>query len=184
MIDPGHGGTDPGCVSLDGTVLEKDLTYAVAQILKDKLEARDFTVYMTEFQTEEGGKVDALQRVAYTKEHEDVDVFVSIHVNSYAALESVHGIEIYCYERENSIEFSNTIITDLIAETGARNRGVKYDPLLIVTREIPVPACLVEIGFITNPEEFENMTNIVYQTKIAQGIAQGIETYFDTYIND
>ena len=104
---------------------------------------------------------------------------MSIHVNS-ATTEQANGIEVYYAETNNheyynvsSQEVAKSVLSELINQTGARNRGVKTAQHAVTRRSI-MPAILVETGFISNDAEIQKLVDSTYQNKLAEGIAKGI----------
>lgn len=70
----------------------------------------------------------------------------------------------------------------LIKETGATNRGIKNRPAIIVLNKTKNVSALVELGFLSNESELEEIKNLAYIDKLAQGIYNGIENYMDNYV--
>lgn len=96
VIDPGHGGKDPGAIGHGGT-FEKDIALAIGKQLRNRLERQDnFTVYMTR---EKDEKVSLSERVAFAKDRQ-ADLFISIHINSFP-LDNVNFIETYYFGPNN-----------------------------------------------------------------------------------
>ncbi len=177
VIDAGHGGSDGGAGrDFDGEYKkEKDINLAVALKTVDILRSNGVKVEMTRT----GDTYPTLTERSDYANSLDAAVFVSIHSNS-ASSESPNGIEVYYSEQNNSADYGTTskelagkILSALIAQTGAKNRKVKAENH-VVTRTSQMPACLVEIGFITNDAEMRNLLNPDYQYKLASGVAEGI----------
>ncbi len=172
VVDPGHGGTDPGT---NGSGFEeKDLNLAVSLKLQTALENAGFAVIMAR---SDDSYLGLLERAALTVE-EDAPVFVSIHCNSAANIPSANGIETYAGPDDaDDAELAGFIQKELIAATGAKDRGVKTSPLVVLTHNA-APACLVEIGFMSNSAECVKIADPAYQQKLADAVAAGIEAYF------
>src|SRR5699024_816784 len=164
-LDAGHGGTDPGA-SGHG-LKEKDLVLDIAKRTQDKLKAAGFTVIMSRT-TDKTVKLDER-----TKEANDLkaDIFVSIHANSFNSTAS--GIETWKMSQGPKAKESNTLASNLqneiIKKTKAKDRGVK-DGNLHVNRESKMPSSLVEVGFIDNKSEVNNLKKASYKNKLATGI--------------
>lgn len=175
VIDAGHGGKDPG--TSGGGHYEKTVTLAVAIKTQALLEAAGYEVIMSRT---DDTYPELLDRAALTTEN-DAPVFVSIHCNSAEKSPNASGIETYAAPDDaKDSEFAKYIQNALIAATGAKDRGVKTSRLIVLTHN-EAPACLTEIGFMTNTEECAKLWDESYQQKIAQGIVNGIEAYFAAY---
>lgn len=172
VVDPGHGGKDPGAVGDDNK--EKDLALAVAKKLKAKLEAAGAKVLMTRT----GDTYPTLSdRVAFSKKNK-ADVFVSIHFNSGSS--SANGIETYywtTYKNEKSL--ATYVQKEVIDSTGLNSRGVKTGNFQVI-RENNMQAILVELGFISNPDEEQIIATSEFQNDAAEGIANGLKAYFES----
>ncbi|MGV3051513.1 N-acetylmuramoyl-L-alanine amidase, partial [Streptococcus hyovaginalis] len=188
-LDAGHGGTDPGAVYF-GTH-EKALNLEIQKRVKSKLEAQGFRVELT--RSSDTG-LDLLPRSEKANKTSS-DIFVSIHFNA-ASTPSVNGIETYYYQsyaeypaRVNaqyhnnaqrlnlSASLASSIQSKLIANTGARNAGVKRQTFAVL-RETTAPAVLLELGYMSNNAEFAKISSAAYQEKLATGIVQGIADYY------
>ncbi len=170
VIDPGHGGSDPGAVS--NGLKEADINLAVALLVQDIIENAGINVIMTR----EDDKFISLDNRAGIANKSDAVLFVSIHTNA-AESDNISGIETYCYKTGGQSEqLANYIQTSAIGQTGASNRGVKTANYLVL-READIPAALVEMGFITTGKDRELLQEGEYQGKLADGIAQGILDY-------
>lgn len=178
ILDAGHGGSDPGAQGTDSSGVkrnEKDITLAITRLVRDKLEANGVWVIMTR----DGDTYPTLTERPDLANSKDAALFVSIHVNS-ATTEQANGIEVYYAETNNheyynvsSQEVAKSVLSELINQTGARNRGVKTAQHAVTRRSI-MPAILVETGFISNDAEIQKLVDSTYQNKLAAGIAKGI----------
>ena len=176
VIDPGHGGIDPGSV-MDDTY-EKDVNSEVALKLQSALDEAGYSVMMTRSEDE---SLSLLERAEFANEV-GADLFVSLHQNSYGEDNSVNGIEVYYNNSEKSIEseqIAQLIQAGLITETGAKDRGIRAYNGLVVTRETTMPSCLVEMGYMSNPIELSLMNSDSYQDKMVTGIVNGINQFFE-----
>ena len=92
---------------------------------------------------------------------------------------NVNGIETYsALTGLEGARLAKAIQSNLIDETGAKDRGAKKNALVVLSQNVG-PACLVEVGFMSNKAEFDKITNDDYQDQIAQGIVNGICDYLD-----
>jgi len=174
-VDPGHGGMDGGAVA--GDQKESDLNLAIGLYLRDYLEQAGLTVVMTrEDDTFVGGAWQAgLRERARISNDSDAVLFVSVHANSYSN-ESVRGITTLRNKNRypESDLLASLVQEETVTATGGVDRGVTDDGGLVVLNHTNVPACLIEVGFITNPEEYELLTQEQYRRVVAYGIANGV----------
>lgn len=167
VIDPGHGGKDPGATTKIG-VYEKDIALAVAlkvgALLKD-----DEVVY-----TRTEDVYVGLSERALIANQAQAGLFVSIHCNSVDD-ESAHGMEVYhhTHASEAAKRAARAIYDKLLPASGLRGRGVKSKDLAVL-RETKMPAVLVELGFISNPGDRAKLTDFTWQDDAALAIAEGI----------
>lgn len=173
VIDPGHGGKDPGAYSQTIQTQEKALALRTALLVRDKLASRGYDVTMTR----DSDWYPTLQDRSGQANNLDVDVFISIHYNS-AGTTSAAGIETFAYFTDDNRKLAEAIQAELIASTGATNRGVKNGNKLIVLNTTKVPAALLELGFLSNPNEAKKISEEYYQNTMAEAIATGIDKYF------
>ncbi len=172
VVDPGHGGSDPG--TNGGGTEEKAVNLAVSLKLKEALQNAGYEVIMAR-ETDE--YVSLVDRAALTVQA-DAPVFVSVHCNSAANIPSANGIETYAAPSDSDdAELAGYIQKAVISATGAKDRGVKTSSLVVLTHNT-APACLVEIGFMSNSEERAKITDPAYQQKLADAIAAGVDAYF------
>lgn len=185
-IDQGHNPTGYyNSGSSANGLYEQDLTFAIGVLLADMLEADGrFEVCLsrptadTVLGTDNNSSLDA--RVEGAKNFE-ADYFISLHTNSYgdlALVDKVSGFEIYTAENDSeSYRFGSSILSTLAASTNIRNRGMKIDADLRVLKNATMPAILIEMGFISNPDDAALMSE--NPELFANGIYNGILSYFD-----
>lgn len=171
-IDPGHGGKDPGACS--GEFKEKDLTLDISLTLKKRLSRyKNFKLFMTR-ETDESVSLHNRCEIANKNL---CSLFVSIHINS-ASNSSASGIETYVYgegDKSNGLLFQER----LIATTGEKDRGVKTNPLLYVLGSTDMTAVLLELGFINNFHDINNLRKATYRQTLVNAIESAICKYFD-----
>ncbi|MBM0742792.1 N-acetylmuramoyl-L-alanine amidase [Phormidium sp. CLA17] len=171
VIDPGHGGGDPGAIGIGG-LQEKEITLSVSQQVVALLKQKGVNAVLTRSGDQE---VELAPRVDFA-EQANADVFVSIHANSFTASRTdVSGIETY-YSSSDGLSLARTIQTNLLQELGARDRGVKQANFYVI-KYTDMPAALVEIGFVTGAEDAARLASATGRTKIAQAIARAILQY-------
>lgn len=169
-IDPGHGGYDPG-TSGNG-IIEKDLVLKIALSVKSKLEAKGIKVIMSRTTD----TYVSLEDRSKGANQANPDIFISIHVNSAGAV-SASGIETYYYKGIDK-DLAESLQSKLISYTGAKDRGAKFENFHVV-RETKMPSSLVEIGFLTNVNEANNMKSSSYQEKLSNAIVDGAVDYLN-----
>jgi len=181
VLDPGHGGSDPGAVS--GAIKEKDLNLSVALKTKSRLEGMGYSVIMTRYDD----TAVNLQERPQIANRANADVFVSIHHNSLTD-PTVYGLETYyCpqYSGEGKTmeqyPLANEIHNSILDATGANNRNIRQQSGFVVIRKTNMPAILIEGGYMSNPNELKLITSDYYQELIADGITKGINNYFEKY---
>ena len=176
VIDPGHGGFDPGAVGKNG-VKEKDVALAIALYLKDML-SPIVNVFLTrnkDCALGENVSSDLTARANYSNGIK-ADCFVSIHCNS-STNNAAKGAETYYIEGSvNGNRLANLIQKRLITDVKLQNRGIKTSNFAVL-RQTDMPACLVEIAFLSNKEEEQLLSDISFQKKAALSIAKGIAKY-------
>ncbi len=176
VIDPGHGGKDPG-TSYGKTAAEKAITLKVASLVKSKLEASGAVVKMTRV----GDTYPSLQDRVDIAKNNYAEMFVSIHVNS-ASSSSAKGTETYYSVSSNDNEkedfaLATAINNQIVKQANMNNRGVKRVDYYVV-KGLVLPAVLVELGFLTNEEDRNKLTSDKYVEIFAQAIYDGIVEYY------
>jgi len=175
VLDPGHGGRDPGSVA---SVIEKEVTLAVALRVRDLLRPAGVDVVLTRTtdQALDGVKSKDLQLRAQLA-GPGTQLFVSIHVNALEAQTALRGYGIETWWNPNhplSDDLANLLQRRVIETTGSFSRGLKSNQPLAVLKNSRVPAALVEIGYTSHPVDGLNLQNGNYLDRVALGIAQGI----------
>jgi N-acetylmuramoyl-L-alanine amidase len=185
VIDPGHGGSQKrggsspnNAVGPAGT-LEKDMTLTLGLMVTGLLANLGHAVRLTRSKDRNLGLAD---RAAVSRDFQS-DVFVSIHMNGFHD-PTVQGTE--TLHAPNATPPSKCLAAAVQAQvvraTGYRDRGVKPQSLGVLRPErhlAATAACLVEVSFLTNPEEETRLEDEAYQVKIAIAITEGITDYLD-----
>jgi N-acetylmuramoyl-L-alanine amidase len=171
VIDPGHGGKDPGTASAKGfeeKSVNLDVAQQIAQILRDK----GHRVIMTR-DSDEFIELDERAAVANRVK---ADIFVSIHADS-SAKSSTNGFTVYV---GRSGSWSSSKLADAIdnrmAQTGISSNGTKKADYRVLTHT-RCPAVLVELGYMSNRWEAKQLNNNDMQRRLAQAVAEGITDY-------
>jgi N-acetylmuramoyl-L-alanine amidase len=233
VIDPGHGGKDPGCVSRDKKTYEKDIVLDVGLRLRDKIQAAfpDVTVVMTR----DDDTFVELENRAVIANQASANLFISIHVNAVEKGTSANGYSIHTLgqsakkgndlfsknldlvKRENSVIMleedyearyqgfdpedpqsyiifnlmqnahlagSLTFADDVAKAMGTspikHSRGVNQDPFWVLWRTA-MPSVLVEVGFITNPDDLATMRSQKGRDGIAENLFKAFSTFKSRY---
>lgn len=194
VLDPGHGGSDKGATS-PRKIYEKLLTRNIANRVRNLLEARGYTIYLTR----EDDRTLSLDERTKIAARRHADVFVSLHADSAGKTAEGAGTFILALPNEysthsygngtasttaypgNQFDLANQALGKriqqyLIKSTGQNDRGVKRARFQVL-REAPCPAALVEMAFISNPKEERLVLSKNGQDKLARGIADGIAAY-------
>lgn len=176
VIDAGHGGVDDGC--LGAGVFEKDINLQIALHVQNELEAKGFQVMMLR-ESDEYLAVE--ERVELANSYQ-ADAYISIHQNTYEGTDkSVSGIEVWydgADDTRDNERLAKLVHQETVKSTGANERELWDIADYCVTNKTLMPACLIETGFLSNPEECRRLALPKYQEKIAEGIAEGIDLYF------
>lgn len=179
VLDAGHGGNEPGAES-DG-VLEKNLNLNIILKLDSILnEKGDIKVYLTRM---DDSNPSLKQRVDFTNKIK-ADLFVSVHQNSTGSgrTSDVNGTEVmYYHGNDNSVseEFAKKLQAELVKELGSQDRGLVPGDDILVLREAKSVAALVELGFVSNPQELLKLKDESYQQKAAEAISKVVIDFFE-----
>jgi len=169
VIDPGHGGTDPGATSGKYRIFEKDFTLSLAKKVYDRL-VREPTVRPV--MTRSDDTYPTLEQRVALANGLNADLFISIHGNKYNG--SVHGTETY-YFHERSLSFAQEVHRRVVAATGFADRGVRQKPFYVV-RETAMPSVLLEVGYLDHPANEEWLLKDDFQARVAEAIADAVKS--------
>lgn len=176
VIDAGHGGSEPGAVKQG--IYEKDLNLAIVLKLKELLDQHpEWKVYYTRTEDVHVSLYDRVDLANLS----DADLFISVHNNSTRTGEMTDysGTEVM-YDEDKAGEelgteaLSRILLEETVASCGSRNLGLALGHSIYIIRTSEVPVALVEVGFMTDPKELQQLNTAEYQQKVAQGIYQGI----------
>jgi N-acetylmuramoyl-L-alanine amidase CwlD len=171
-VDPGHGGTDHGAIGTKGT-REKDVTLAIATRLSRIMATNGMSVQMTRMKDLE---ILLRPRVEMANRN-DSDVFISIHANSFGSMRGVQGIETY-YFTDESYALAKSVHKHLVRSLKRPDRGVRKNNFYVV-HHTKMPAALIEIGYLSNPDEEAKLKDPAYQEQAAQAIYSGIREFLE-----
>jgi len=174
VIDPGHGGKDPGAISPFTGMYEKILALRASLLLKKELENEGFKVYMTRSTDE---YISLYERANMANEL-NANLFISMHINAHRNYDVKGSLVLYNpYTTQNSDKLANYIKNELVLKLGSQDRGIIERPNLIVIRETSMPAVLVELGFLSNKEEGKLLEQTWYLQNAASAIKEAIKKF-------
>ncbi len=174
-VDAGHGGSDPGAIGVPGTdgAMEKDITLATAIAVQKRLESLGAQVMMTR---SDDSNPSINERMDATT---DADLYISLHCNSIGYTQDANkpqGTEVYYYE-SRSAALAQALSANVSGYTGRTNRGAKFSNYR-VTLNSYAPAVLVEMGFLTNPVEYDDMSSKTGIFRTANAVGDSILAVF------
>lgn len=170
VIDPGHGGKDPGAIGL-GDVQEKDIVYSTSNHLVDQLKEAGANVITTR----SGDYFVSLDERARISNDYQTDAFISIHFDSFPLL-SVSGTTTY-YAHKDDQPLAADIQSSIASSVELTNRG-SMQANYKVLRDTTAPSVLVELGFISNQYDVSIVQTNDYQQRVATAITNGLIQYF------
>lgn len=207
VLDPGHGGWEPGAVGLNRT-LEKDMTLKVAKRVKEMLANYSIETYLTR---DTDVYIDLHERAKFSND-KNADLFISVHLNSFPSYPSTRGSEVYYFDfsrstyarmiawkenldfnkdkelldswtdiKENSISNSYDfakILEKHIEKKGFSNRRIEPAEFAVL-RYTRSPAVLFELDFLSNETVEKNFKDGDYVEKFAEIIKDAIIEYFE-----
>lgn len=172
VIDPGHGGLDPGACAFG--LKEKDLNLEISKILKEEFKKEGAKIYLTR---EEDVDTDLYDRIDFAKE-KDADFLISIHQNSLPNPKNAdkkHGTGVYYYNKEAYLP-SVSIQKALVEGTGFRDDGVNFASFALTRSAYPV-CVLVECGYIIYEEEAKKLSDEKFQKLLSKSLIKGLKNY-------
>ena len=182
VLDPGHGGSDPGAIGPTG-LQEKQVTLPIAEYLKSILEAKGAKVILTrttdvDVYGPHASGVDELQARVNVANGNRADAFISIHINSFSN-PNVGGIATYYFDGSDQSKKLASAVQGQIAEHSGFNgdRGIQPGNLYVLRHSL-MPSILVELGFISNPKEEGHLKETSTRQEFANELAKGLELYF------
>ena len=173
VIDPGHGGPDPGAVGING-LRETDVVLDVSLQVAQLLQAKGVQVLLT--RTSEVD-VDLPPRVALAN-NSRADLFLSIHANALSmSRPDVNGIETFYFQDGPSRRLAETVQTQMLrVSPGSPNRGARPGRFFVIRRTV-MPAALAEMGFVTGQLDSPRLADPAFRRRMAVAIATGLLNY-------
>lgn len=172
MVDPGHGGSDPGAEGVLPGVWEAELNLEITRYLIEELSTLGYTVLSTRGRdrfVSLGARADyANQVLPY--------IFVSVHCNSIEKPDFTGVMTFHHPASFRGPRLAALIHEEVLRATGAVDKGVRQANFFVL-RETVMPSALVECGFLTHLEDCRLLTDPAYQARVARGIARGIDRY-------
>ena len=184
VLDPGHGGYDPGKVSKEN-IYEKDINLAIAIKLAEMLQQQNSFLQeqICSLQNQlaaSNRKAEDMRKRCEIVEQADADIVISIHQNSFSD-PGVRGGQVFYYKsstygRELAVKIQQAIKD--IADS-SNTREAKSDNNYYMLLHTTCPTVIVECGFLSNPEEAAMLGNEEYQMKLCKAIKEGVDIYFN-----
>ena len=179
VIDPGHGGEDPGKVGVNGA-LEKELNLKIADKLKKLLEEKNIQIVMTREDdfVPESKKEDLQKRVDLINEVKP-EIVICIHQNSFTD-QTVAGPQVFYHGGSDiSKQIAQMLQEELWLVDEEHQRQIKGNENYYMLSETEVPTVIVECGFLSNAADEEKLKTEEYQEQIAHAICTGITKWLD-----
>jgi len=175
VIDPGHGGPDPGAIGIGG-IKDTDVVLEVSKIVKKLLSEKGVNVRLTRKNEVD---LDLPPRVSFAN-NTDADIFVSIHANaSRGKRRDINGLETFYYRGWRGRLLAKRIQKQILrVSPGSPDRGVKQGRFYVI-KNTRMPAVLVEIGFLTGRLDARRLEKTTHRKRLAYAIAKGILEYLD-----
>lgn len=186
-LDAGHGGADGGAVSREGEI-EKDLNLAIVLYLRDYLQQAGAVTLLTR----EGDydlaspdtkgysrrkTEDLMQRVEQLSGDKKIDLTVSVHMNSMPSPQWSGAQTFYYPSNPDNARLAAVIQSEIRESLGNTDRIAKKAETIYLLKKLSMPTALVEVGFLSNPEEANLLADEQYQRKVATAIYRGILRY-------
>ena len=170
ILDPGHGGEDPGAFATDG-IPEKKLTLRLAQTTAHLLRAAGATVYLTRNEDRRSN----LHDIVDFANRSGADIFLSIHYNSsYSS--NISGTETYFYQ-PRSRGLAQKMHEAIINGIKRKDHGLNRVPFFVI-KNTEMPSVLLEPIYISNPDESYLAKSASFEDELAKDIVKGVKEYF------
>jgi N-acetylmuramoyl-L-alanine amidase len=172
VIDPGHGGPDPGAIGI-GSIQEKDVVLGVSQQVADLLRSRGVDVLLTR-----NGDIDVdLPPRAQLANASGADAFVSIHANALSmARPDVNGLETFYFQSLRGKNLASSIHSSIMRTVRREDRGVREGRFYVI-RATRMPSTLVELGFLTGADDAADIADPSHRRQLSLAVASGVLDY-------
>ncbi|WP_080872225.1 N-acetylmuramoyl-L-alanine amidase [Oceanobacillus timonensis] len=171
VIDPGHGGKDPGAIGLNN-VQEKDVVTSTADHVVQHLEEAGANVIMTR---SSDYFVSLDERVQMSNKN-NTDAFISLHYDSFSAV-PVSGVTTY-YNSDSDTGLADSLNSTLASTVPLPSKGTKQANYKVLA-ETDAPSVLIELGYITNPNDLTTVQSADYQSSAGRAITNGLINYLN-----
>ena len=190
IVDAGHGGIDPGSMTDDQSVKEKDVNLKITKKVKELLEASGAMVILTRnddtsLYTEQVGKTIRQKYNENLKNRKKIiqesyaDMFISIHLNKFQESKYYGAQTFYPAGKEDDKQLATYIQGELKRVVDkTNNRKIKSTNDIYLIKDNEIPSTLIECGFLSNDKEAKLLNDEEYQDQIAWAIYVGIQKYF------
>ena len=180
-IDPGHGGIDSGTTYKN--IYEKDINLIMSKKIEKYLISKGATVYLTRetdkdlSKSKVNRKRNDLTNRAKLINNSNANLYISIHLN-YISNSKWQGLQIFYNNKNKENEIIANNLTSYLKEYTSNIREPKKENIYYMYKQIKIPGVLIELGFLSNPNDRYRLTRDEYQEKLAKNIASSIERYF------
>lgn len=175
VIDAGHGGSEPGAIRKD--INEKQLNLEIVLQIKALFDEVDESKVKVFYTRTEDKHVPLKERSQLANELK-ADLFISIHNNSQGEEEFSEYNGTMVLFSEGGLKESKTLarkcLTHVLKNTGSKDQGLIQGDYVYIVRSSEVPVALIEVGFMTNEAELDNLASETYQKKVAKGVFDAI----------
>ena len=179
-IDPGHGGRDSGTTYKN--IYEKDINLIMSKKIEQYLISKGATVYLTREEdidlstTTKNKKRSDLTNRAKLINQSNADMYISIHLN-YISNSKWQGLQIFYNNKNEENELIANSLTSYLKQTSSNIRDPKKENIYYMYKQIKTPGVLIELGFLSNPNDRYRLTREEYQDKLAISLSDAIENY-------
>lgn len=180
-LDPGHGGIDSGTTYKN--IFEKDINLILCKKLQESLIDNGAMVYLTRDTDKDlslsktNRKRSDLINRAYLINKTKPDMYISIHVN-YLSNTKYKGLQIFYNNKNKKNKEIADSLTKYIKEKTWNVRAPKYNNTYYMYKNITQPGVLIEVGFISNPDDRYRLTHEEYQNILIDNLTYSIVKYF------
>jgi N-acetylmuramoyl-L-alanine amidase len=181
VVDPGHGGSDPGAIGKSG-LAEKDVTLAISTELRRLLEEKKADVILTrttdrDVHSRQASDVQELQARVNVANKARADVFVSVHIDSYVDSTAKGTTTYFAPQSARGELLASKLQQSLVEQISLLDRGSRENNFYVL-KHAAMPAVLAEIAFISNPSEEAKLRQPDFIKKAAYGIFTGLTRFF------